>query len=168
MPNDKQYDNQFKLYIFDADGTLRRSTVAGQPCPNDDGQWELMPNVRERLAAIDWSAARFGIATNQGGVGLGYLSYATARRLLVQMVVEAFGVERAPAGAIEICPHAPHLKCACRKPHPTMLLRLMRRFRVNEDQTLYVGDMDRDAEAARHAGVRFMWADEFFRPHPHE
>lgn len=161
-------DNHFKLYIFDADGTLRRSTVAGQPCPNRDGQWELMPGVRERLAVIDWreaGGARFGIATNQGGVGLGYLSYATAHRLIVEMVRQAFGIEQAPPGAIEICPHAPHLDCACRKPHPAMLLRLMRRFRAAEHETLYVGDMDKDEEAARRAGVRFMWADEFFNPH---
>lgn len=31
-----------KLIIFDADGTLRRCTVPGQPCPNKDGEWELM------------------------------------------------------------------------------------------------------------------------------
>lgn len=161
-------DHHFKLYIFDADGTLRRSTVAGQPCPNRDGQWELMPGVRERLAAIDWDGsaggARFGIATNQGGVGLGYLSYATALRLLVEMVRQAFDIERVPPGAIEICPHAPHLDCPCRKPHPAMLLRLMRRFHAAEHETLYVGDMDKDQEAAHRAGVRFMWADEFFNP----
>ncbi|HEX8476017.1 MAG TPA: HAD-IIIA family hydrolase [Pyrinomonadaceae bacterium] len=158
------HDESIKLYIFDADDTLRRSTVEGQPCPNDDGQWELLPGVRERLAAIDWSAggSRFGIATNQGGIALGYLSYATAHRLLVEMVKEAFGVESVPVGAIEICPHAPHLKCLCRKPHPAMLLRLMRRFRAGEHETLFVGDMDRDAEAAHRAGVRFMWAHEFF------
>jgi FMN phosphatase YigB (HAD superfamily) len=38
----------------------------------------------------------------------------------------------------------------------------MRRFRVSKDETLFVGDMDRDKEAARRAGARFMWADEFF------
>ena len=152
-----------KLYVFDADGTLRRTTVPGLSCPNGPGDWELIPGVRERLSRIEWgeSGARFGVATNQGGVGLGYLTLATARRLLVEMVVEAFGVSP-PRGSIEICPHAPHLNCSCRKPNPEMLLRLMRRFRASPDQTLYVGDMDRDREAARRACARFMWAHEFF------
>jgi D-glycero-D-manno-heptose 1,7-bisphosphate phosphatase len=152
-----------KLYIFDADGTLRRTTVPGLPCPNRPGEWELIPGVRERLTRIGWGAggARFGVASNQGGVGLGYMTLAAARRLLADMVVAAFGVEP-PPGSIEVCPHAPYLKCACRKPEPLMLLRLMRRFGAAPAETLFVGDMDKDEEAARRAGTRFMWADEFF------
>ena len=152
-----------KLYIFDADGTLRRSTIPDQPCPNRPGDWELIPGVKERLAAIDWrpEAVRFGIATNQGGIGLGYLTLAAARQLLADMVIEAFG-QPPPAGSIEICPHAPHANCSCRKPKPEMLLRLMHRFRARRNETLFVGDMDRDEEAARRAGIHFMWAHEFF------
>jgi D-glycero-D-manno-heptose 1,7-bisphosphate phosphatase len=152
-----------RLYVFDADGTLRRTTVPGLPCPNAPGEWELIPGVRERLARISWGdgGAHFGIATNQGGVGVGYLSLDGARELLVEMVVEAFGV-RPPRGSIEICPHAPHKGCACRKPEPLMLQRLMRRFGVTKEETLFVGDMDRDEEAARRAGTRFMWARDFF------
>ena len=61
-----------KLYIFDADGTLRRTTVEGLPCPNKPGDWELMPGVRGRLAEIARAASgggvHFGVASNQGGV----------------------------------------------------------------------------------------------------
>ena len=153
----------FKLYVFDADGTLRRSTVPGQPCPNMPGDWELIPGVRERLAGIDWGpkGANFGVATNQGGVGLGYMKLSAARLLLADMVVAAFGV-MPPPGSIEVCPHAPHLGCPCRKPEPLMLQRLMRRFRASPAETLFVGDMDKDEEAARRAGTRFMWSHEFF------
>lgn len=160
MPNPKPV----KLYIFDADGTLRRTTVAGQPCPNKEGEWELIPGVGQRLARIEWGAAtgaHFGVASNQGGVGMGYFSYETAFALLREMAWEALGREP-PEGAIEMCPHAPFAGCPCRKPKPLMLLRLMHRFGVRRDQTLFVGDMDRDAEAARRAGVRFAWAHEFF------
>lgn len=152
-----------RLYIFDADGTLRRTTVPGLPCPNAPGEWELIPGVRERLARVEWGegGAHFGVATNQGGVALGYLTLERARSLLVEMVSEAFGV-RPPPGSIEICPHAPHAGCPCRKPEPLMLQRLMRRFRVNAEETLFVGDMDRDEEAAARAGTRFMWAKDFF------
>ncbi len=154
---------RFRLYVFDADGTLRRTTVPGLPCPNRPGEWELIPGVRERLARIEWGEGRvrFGVASNQGGVGVGYMTLAAARLLLADMVVAAFGVEP-PPGSIEICPHAPHLGCPCRKPQPLMLLRLMRRFGAGPGETLFVGDMDRDEGAARAAGTRFMWAHEFF------
>lgn len=153
-----------KLYIFDADGTLRRTTAPGLPCPNRPGDWELIPGVREQLAEIEWRAheTHFGIASNQGGVGVGHMTYAMAYRLLADMVVQAFGVKAPPAGSIEICPHAPHANCPCRKPKPQMLVRLVHRFGVRREETLFVGDMERDEEAARRAGVRFLWAHEFF------
>jgi D-glycero-D-manno-heptose 1,7-bisphosphate phosphatase len=157
-------DVPFRLYIFDADGTLRRTTVEGLPCPNRPGEWEIIPGVRERLSQIRWGegGARFGVASNQGGVGVGYLSFAAARDLLEEMVVEAFGVPQAPPGSVELCPHAPHLGCPCRKPKPEMLRRLMRRFGAAPHETLFVGDMEKDEGAALAAGTRFMWAHEFF------
>jgi D-glycero-D-manno-heptose 1,7-bisphosphate phosphatase len=85
-----------------------------------------------------------------------------AYQLLADMVVEAFAVHAPPEGSIEICPHAPHDNCPCRKPKPLMLVRMLHRFRTRRDETLFVGDMKRDEEAARRAGVRFLWAHEFF------
>jgi D-glycero-D-manno-heptose 1,7-bisphosphate phosphatase len=157
-----------RLYIFDADGTLRRTTVEGQPCPNKPGEWEVIPGVHERLAQIIWgmNGMHYGIASNQGGVGMGYMTYEMAYQLLADMVVEAFGATAATFGAIEICPHATHANCPCRKPKPLMLIRLMHRFRIGRNETLFVGDMDRDEEAARRAGVRFQWAHEFFNRQP--
>lgn len=161
--SERKRETTLRLYIFDADGTLRRTTVEGLPCPNGPGDWELIPGVRERLSQIEWGTGRahFGIATNQGGVGVGHLTFETAHALLVEMVEQAFAIHP-PQGSIEICPHAPHLGCPCRKPQPEMLLRLMHRFKVRRSETLFVGDMERDQEAARRAGIRFMWAHDFF------
>jgi D-glycero-D-manno-heptose 1,7-bisphosphate phosphatase len=159
--SDQSPEGGIRLYIFDADGTLRRTTVEGLPCPNGPDDWELIPGVRERLSQVDWGAARFGVATNQGGVGVGHFSLETAQKLVEDMVLAAFGTP-APRGSIEMCPHAPHSGCPCRKPKPLMLKRLMRRFRAAGRETLFVGDMERDREAALRAGVRFAWAHEFF------
>ncbi len=152
-----------KLYVFDADGTLRRTTVPGQPCPNRPGDWELIPGVRERLSQFDWgpNGVSFGVASNQGGVGLGYLTHETARDMLVETARQALGFPP-PPGSVELCHHAPHRNCPCRKPRPEMLLRLMRRFDASGDETLFVGDMDKDEGAALAAGTSYMWAHEFF------
>lgn len=157
------HERPVKLYIFDADGTLRYTTVPGQPCPNKPGEWALLPGVRERLARIDWGpeGARFGVASNQGGVGMGYIEKEVAFRLLAETAEEALG-RPVPPGSIEMCTCAPYVNCDCRKPKPGMLLRLMHRFNVTRRETLFVGDMDKDEEAARRAGVRFMWARDFF------
>ena len=157
-------ERPIKLYVFDADGTLRGCTVPGQPCPNRAGEWELLANVRERLARIGWderAGPHFAIATNQGGVGLGYFTATQARRLVVELVEAAFG-RPAPPGSIEICTHAPFARCACRKPKGEMIRRLMRRFGARPGETLFVGDTEADEGAARDAGCRFLWAHEFF------
>jgi len=50
-----------------------------------------------------------------------------------------------------------YLLCADRlaymKPHPEILMRIMRRLKADRRQTLFVGDMTVDAEAGRRAGV---------------
>jgi FMN phosphatase YigB (HAD superfamily) len=43
-----------------------------------------------------------------------------------------------------------------------MLIDLMQQFGVTPAETLYVGDREEDRDAAKRAGIRFMWAHEFF------
>lgn len=151
------------LYIFDADGTLRWTTVPGQPCPNRPGEWRLMPNVREILSHMPWGpdGPFLGVASNQGGVALGYLTQEMAYQLIEATLVEAIGCVP-PRTIIDICVCPPDTPCACRKPNPGMLLRIMRALHVDAADTLFIGDLETDREAARRAGVAFMWAHEFF------
>ena len=153
-------ERRYRLIVFDADGTLRRTTVEGQPCPLAPDQWEYLPGRRERMRALLAGGIVVAIASNQDRVGFGQLSEADARAMLFDLL----GGEGGPAtiGAIELCPHRPDEGCGCRKPEPAMLRRLMYRFGASPGVTLFVGDADTDAEAARRAGVDFRWADEFF------
>jgi D-glycero-D-manno-heptose 1,7-bisphosphate phosphatase len=157
---------RYKLIAFDADGTIRRCTVPGQPCPNKPDEWVLMPGVREVLATVDWTETHFGIASNQGGVALGFLSQDMAMDLLESMAYEALRESNANSllerRGILICPHAPQAVCSCRKPAPQMLHDLMRTFAVAPKDVLYVGDQESDRETAERAGVDFQWAKVFF------
>ncbi len=149
------------LHIFDADWTLRRCTVPGQPCPNRAGEWELMPGVKERLARLDWNTHTLAIASNQGGVGLGHLSGVTAHGLLRDLYIELIGKEPNP-DHIQVCPHRPDEGCKCRKPRPAMLTHLMQVTRTPPGLTLFVGDQESDLQAAIAAGCGFAWAAAFF------
>src|SRR5919108_1867959 len=110
MPGSKdafQLPETVRLIIFDADGTLRRTTAKGKPCPHAPGEWELLPKVRSTLACLDRGREpiHLGIASNQDPIAYGHLTEGMARRLLNGLLIEAVG--RAPrAGAIQICPHA--------------------------------------------------------------
>ncbi len=152
-----------RLFIFDADDTLRQTTVPGQPCPHRPGEWELLPGVRERLCRYEWGVGglHLGIASNQDHVGYGVLDAEMAWRLLADLVSAAFGPVVAHA-RIELCPHVPEAGCLCRKPRPGMLQAVMAHHRVPPHQTLFVGNADGDRMAAALAGTRFMWAADFF------
>ena len=157
------------LVIFDADDTLRRTTVPGQPCPHADGEWELMPGVREVLSRVPWNAAggpRFAIASNQDHVGYGLLSAAACERLLRDLAREATdgGVQEP---LIAFCPHRVEDGCGCRKPAPGLLLALLSRAGVNAESALFVGNAESDAKAAYAAGVPFCLACELFATPPH-
>lgn len=169
--------DDFDIIIFDADATLRRCTVPNQPCPNADGEWELLPGVKERIQAIDWSRRTFGIASNQAGVALGYLSEEQASKMLADCALACMANAQDRAIVIELCPHAVDARCECRKPKPAMLFRVIwhhvhmtmhedgdpdREFDRACERALYIGDLETDEQAARAAGVRFAWAWDFF------
>ena len=50
-----------------------------------------------------------------------------------------------------------------RKPQPGMLITACERYNVTEDEAIFIGDMDADAEAAQTAGMDFVSAEEFFK-----
>jgi HAD superfamily hydrolase (TIGR01662 family) len=155
-------DLPFRLWIFDADGTLRRTLVPGQPCPHAPDEWALIPGVAEHLYGVPWGDdVRLGIASNQDHVAYGHLSETMARALLADMAYAATG-HTPPKDAVQLCPHALDVPCDCRKPAPGMLRRIMDYYDVTPDETLFVGDAEVDAAAARNAGVTFAWADDFF------
>jgi hypothetical protein len=57
-----------RLIIFDADGTLRRTLVSGQPCPHAADEWTLLDGVRAYVSALPHDVY-LGVASNQDHVG---------------------------------------------------------------------------------------------------
>jgi D-glycero-D-manno-heptose 1,7-bisphosphate phosphatase len=156
----------YAALFFDADGTLRRCTIPGQPCPNKPGEYELLPKVEATLALYDWGATGCSIISNQAGIALGYLCETTARFLLQETLALATDCPIGP-GQVLLCPHALTAGCACRKPAPGMLIKAetwwySRGLLHGPGQCLFVGDMDSDREAAERAGIVFCWAKDFF------
>jgi D-glycero-D-manno-heptose 1,7-bisphosphate phosphatase len=155
---------RYRLVIFDADDTLRRTTTPGKPCPHAPDEWQLMPRVREVLRRHGWNQSGgpfLGIASNQDHVAYGHLSLTTARDLLRDLARAA--TDSVPADpALQLCPHALEVACACRKPEPGMLQAIMRHYGVSADRTLYVGNHEVDREAAARAGTAFCWSHELF------
>ena len=156
---------RYKLFIFDADDTLRRTTAPGKPCPHSPEEWVLIPGVRDRLRQVPWGSAGgplFGIASNQDHVGYGHLTLTMARNLLRDLAHAAADC-RPPDAVLQLCPHRLDQECGCRKPQPGMLLAIMSFYGVSANETLFVGNHEVDREAAARARTGFSWSSSFFR-----
>ena len=168
---------EYKLYLFDLDGTL---------APMDSNA--LYPDAAlwlETNKDKSWM-----LVTNQGGIGLRhwmetggfgdpskYPTFDSFRARIEALIPEPGIYER----KIIMCaryqskksgewsplpPHEGHLSMwrqEWRKPAPGMLLYAMSRKEVRPEHTLMIGDSEEDQQAAAAAGCDFMWAHEFFR-----
>lgn len=150
--------DSFRLVCFDADGTLRETTVPGQVYPKGPREWRLKRNVVTTLRAM--RVDKYAIASNQSGVFTGAITQELAQQLVDDLADEVFPTRSQHLALI--CPHKKDGGCSCRKPAPGMLLKAMSRFHAYPNETLFVGDMDTDKEAAFNAGAWFAWAHDFF------
>lgn len=161
-----QHPLDVDLIVFDIDGTLRGCKVEGQSCPNHPAEQFILPDVARVLNRYNWKKTQTWLISNQGGIGLGYLSDHEARNCIRYFMASlSRAVAHFPdvhSGNFFVCPHKPSNSCACRKPSPYMLLWAIERFQQRRDRTLYVGDMKSDYECAQRADVRFMWDWAFF------
>lgn len=153
------------LYIFDKDGTLI-SGMGTRPA-NTPAEQKPMPGVVKQLSYLRSRGDKIAIASNQGGVAWGFITYEQAQELMDDCARKIGG-----ADYVTFCPYDPkayehhpgvyaidHPK---RKPNPGMILECMKVLGFSKRETVYIGDQETDNQAAKAAGVKFEWATDFF------
>lgn len=100
----------------------------------------LFPGMAELLAALEARKIAWGVVTNKP-------------TRFTEPLLELLGLTQRAASIIsgDTCIHP--------KPHPEPLLRAAREIGVAPQSCLYVGDAERDIEAARAAGMSALIAD---------
>jgi len=139
--------------LLDRDGVLNERAPQGEYVTSWR-QWRWRPGAREALARLNAAGFRNIVITNQAGIARGRLSEAELAAIHTRMRQEA----RAAGGdiaAIYHCPHHWDEGCGCRKPAPGMLFQAQRDFDLELPRLWFVGDDERDGEAAAAAGCRF-------------
>ena len=137
--------------IFDLDGTL----TPQRPASNSPFSHILLPNVREKLTELRAAGCRFAIASNQGGAKRNKPNRLTVGAILAQM-----GWARHELG-IDIIRFA--ISDNYKKPNPAMLLEICREWNISPTDAVFVGDAETDRQAAFAAGIKFIYAKEFFK-----
>ena len=95
------------------------------------------------------------VITNQSGISRGYYSEDDFSKLSSWMISE-FARHSVDVKKVYHCPHHPDTsgECSCRKPHAGMLLDAKEEFDVDLENSVLVGDRERDIEAGIKAGLK--------------
>ena len=144
--------------ILDRDGVLNRKPPRAEYVRSWD-DWEWLPGSREALRCFKEAGCRVIVVSNQAGIARGAMSQDDLAAIHRRMVEDA----RQAGGDIEAvyaCPHGWDEGCACRKPKPGMLFAAQRAFDLDLSRTPFVGDDERDGQAAEAAGCPFAQVSE--------
>ena len=95
------------------------------------------------------------VVSNQAGIARGAMT-----ELALSDIHEGMKAETLKAGgkidAVYYCPHDWDENCVCRKPQPGMLLKAQQDYHLDLTRTPFIGDDERDGEAANAVGSPFM------------
>lgn len=146
------------LLLLDVD-----NTVSTTPFRDQGKARTIFKDVLPILALYGQKA----LVTNQGGVAFGLATEEEVHQQL-RKISEALGIASYQVSFAHPTPKAGYEHygtpegLAFRKPAPGMLLHAMELFGIPSEETLMVGDMLEDHDAAQNAGCQFRWAQVFF------
>ena len=152
--------------FLDRDGTIAK-VYEGRPA-NTVGEIELLLGVPEGMRELKDAGLRVILATNQGGIALGYMTEEVLLAMNVRVNELLASAKAPPIDAFYFCPHAPNAACHCRKPEPGMLLKAAEELGIDLKKSYFIGDDVRDMDCAFRAGVsqRYMVVSDRYNDTP--
>ncbi len=95
------------------------------------------------------------VVTNQSGIARNYYNE-NDFNILTNWMIEEFDKNDIEIKKVYYCPHHPEIsgECTCRKPNPGMLLTAAKEFDIDLENSIIIGDKERDIEAGLNAGLR--------------
>lgn len=131
----------------------------------DWSQFVFMPGIREALKRLSSLGLPMIIISNQAAVGKGLLDPADLEEITARMNEELLANGTSLAAAY-YCTHKIEDHCPCRKPKPALLFSAAADFDIDLSRSIFVGDSDTDAQAARAAGCASVLFGSATAPQP--
>jgi D-glycero-D-manno-heptose 1,7-bisphosphate phosphatase len=133
---------------------LDRDGVINHDSPDFIKSWsefEFLPGSLEALKQLMLNRFPVIIITNQSVIRRKMVSKKDLDVIhdMMKKAVQANGGE---IKDIFYCPHIPEDGCDCRKPNPGLIYRAKKRYRIDLETSIMVGDSVKDIECARNAG----------------
>lgn len=141
-----------KAVFLDRDGVLNKEI--GRYVTSEE-EFELLEDVPAVLSKFASHGYMLIVITNQGGIAKNLYSHEGLHRIH-QKLRELLHNHHVKLDAIFYCPHHPEYsgKCLCRKPDSLMLEKAMAIYDIDPGRSYFIGDNERDVEAAKKAGIK--------------
>ena len=143
--------------ILDRDGVLNRRPPKAEYV-RSPAEFHWLPGSLEALRLLREAGWRVVVVSNQAGVARGVMTMSDLEAVngaMLSAATEAGGhIDR-----VYVCPHGWDEGCDCRKPKPGMLFAAQRDFHLDLTRTYFVGDDERDAQAAAAASAKSILVD---------
>jgi D-glycero-D-manno-heptose 1,7-bisphosphate phosphatase len=138
-----------KLVILGRDGILNVFREDHVKAPHE---WVPIEGALEAVAKLNQAGWHAVIATNQSGIGRGFVDM-TSLNAIHQHMMQLLAERGGRIDAVFICPHVPQEQCSCRKPLPGLMLQIAERYGIDDlARVPMVCDTERDLQAAQAAG----------------
>lgn len=152
--------NRQKAIFLDRDGTINQY----KGFIRSVDEMELIPGIADTIRKINESGYLAIVVTNQPVIARGECTFEELDEIHAKLET-LLGQEGAYIDDLFYCPHHPDkgfegerikykVKCSCRKPEPGMLLKAAEKYNIDLEQSIMVGDDERDMEAGKRAGCR--------------
>lgn len=142
-----------KAVFLDRDGVVNEVLTKRVKFVNKPNDLYILEGVGKAIQLLNQKGYEVFIVTNQGGIGLGYMtenSLHAIHQKLIQEIAEQGGTIK----DIVYCPHSPKAGCECRKPNPKMITELAKKYHINLSESYMIGDRDVDIMAGKKAGTK--------------
>ena len=144
-----------RAVFLDRDGTIIRHVELMRRVAD----LKFLPHAARAIRAFNKLGFLVVVITNQPVVARGL---ATPKEIdwIHAVLVRRLKAKGASVDAVYFCPHHPNadvrryrLACSCRKPEPGMILKALKKFKINPARSFIIGDGLIDIVAGKKAGL---------------
>lgn len=146
-------ENVIDTVFFDRDGVINEVVIREGvvSSPRSYAEFQLLDEFAQFYAALQPFNLRKFVVSNQPDVN---------RSLLLQEELDRMTSElssRFQFDEIVYCTHDDIDECLCRKPKPGMLEQLVRKYGLQRERCIFIGDSKKDVLSGQAAGIRTIY-----------
>lgn len=158
LPATRKYFKNKKFILLDRDGVLNKKMPKAEYVTNWK-KWKWREGSLEALKLLNDNEFEIIIITNQPGVSRGKMTEEDLKNININMIDDISKVG-AKIKSIYMCKCNWDDGCDCRKPKPGMIFKAQFDHDFILSDTYFLGDDNRDMEAAKRAGCNHFYIRE--------